>query len=105
LVGCWLGVDGWMLVVAGWLGVGGCWLLVGGALLLIHPHLCVYRQLPTRYYSEPNGAAILLGRVDLRVDHGHFGNHMNIQESPRADNSVRLSRIGTGRHGGRSSHE
>ena len=78
MVGCWLGVDGWMLVVAGWLGVGGCWLLVGGALLLIHPHLCVYRQLPGRDDSEPNGAAILLGRVDLRVDHGHFRNHMNI---------------------------
>ena len=48
---------------------------------------------------------ILLGRVDLRVDHGHFRNHMNIKESPRADSPVRLSRIGTGRHGGRPSHE
>jgi hypothetical protein len=47
----------------------------------------------------------LLGRVDLRVDHGHFGNHMNIQESRGADNPVRLSRIGTRRHGGRPSHE
>jgi hypothetical protein len=25
----------------------------------------VHRHLPERYYSEPNGAAILLGRVDL----------------------------------------
>jgi len=48
----------------------------------------VHRHLPGRYYSEPNGAAIRLGRVDLRVDHGHFGNHMKIQESPRADNPV-----------------
>ena len=65
----------------------------------------VHRHLPGRYYSEPNGAAILLGRVDLRVDHGQFGNHTNIPESPRADNPVRLSRIGTGRHGGRPSQE
>jgi hypothetical protein len=65
----------------------------------------VHRQLPGRYYSEPNGAAILLTRVDLRVDHGHFGNHMNIQESRRADNPVRLSRIGTGRYGGRPSQK
>jgi len=64
-----------------------------------------HHRLLGRYYSEPNGAAILLGRVDLRVDHGHFGNHMNIQEPPRAGNSVRLSRIGTGRHGGRPSQE
>jgi hypothetical protein len=65
----------------------------------------VHRHLPGRYYSEPNGAAIRLGRVDLRVDYGHFGNHMNIQESPRANNPVRRSRIGTGRHGGRPSPE
>ena len=65
----------------------------------------VHRRLPGKYYSELNGAAIRLGRVDLRVDHGHFGNHMNIQESPRADNPIRVSRIGTGRHGGRPSHE
>ena len=32
----------------------------------------VHRHLPGRYYSEPNGEAILLGRVDLRVDHGQF---------------------------------
>jgi len=31
----------------------------------------VHRHLPGRYYFELNGAAILLGRVDLRVDHGH----------------------------------
>ena len=65
----------------------------------------VHRRLPGKYYSELNGAAIRLGRVDLRVDHGHFGNHMNIQESPRAGNSARLPRIGTGRHGGRPSQE
>jgi len=47
----------------------------------------------------------LLGWVDLRVDYGHFGNHINIQESPRADNPVRRSRIGTGRHGGHPSQE
>jgi len=46
-----------------------------------------------------------LGRVDLRVDHGHFRNHMKIQESRRADNSVGRSRIGSGRHGGRPSQE
>ena len=56
----------------------------------------VHRHLPGRYYSEPNGKAILLGRVDLRVDHGQFGNHMKIQDAPRADNPVRLSRIGSG---------
>ena len=38
----------------------------------------VLSQLPGRYYSEPNGAAILLGRVDLRVDHGDFRNYMKI---------------------------
>ena len=32
---------------------------------MVHPHLCVYRQLPGRYDSEPNGAAILLGRSSL----------------------------------------
>ena len=65
----------------------------------------ILRQLLGRYYSEPNGAAILLGRVDLRVDHGHFRNHMKIQESPRADNPVRFFRICYGRHGGRPSQE
>ena len=65
----------------------------------------VHCHLPERYYSESNGVAIRLGRVDLRVDHGHFGKHMKIQESPRADNPVRLSRIGSGRHGGRPSQE
>ena len=30
---------------------------------------------------------------------------MNIQESQRADNPVKLSRIGSGRHGGRPSQE
>ena len=37
-----------------------------------------------------------VGRVDLRVDRGYFGNHMKIQEPPRADNPVRRSRIGSG---------
>ena len=32
----------------------------------------VHRHLTGKYYSESNGAAILLGRVDLRVDHGHL---------------------------------
>ena len=32
----------------------------------------VYRHFPGRDFSESNAAAILLGRVDLRVDHGHF---------------------------------
>ena len=65
----------------------------------------VHRHLPGRYYSEPNGEAILLGRVDLRVDHGQFGNHMKIQDAPRADNPVRFFRICCGRHGGRPSPE
>ena len=56
----------------------------------------VHSHLPGRYYSEPNGEAILLGRVDLRVDHGQFGNHMKILDAPRADNPVRRSRIGSG---------
>ena len=57
----------------------------------------VHRHLPERYYSEPNGAAILLGRVDLSVDHGYFGNHMTIiQESPKADDTARRFRIGSG---------
>ena len=38
----------------------------------------------------------LLGRVDLRVDRGHFGNHMTIKDAPRADNSVRRFRISSG---------
>ena len=67
--------------------------------------LMVHRHLPRRYYSEPNGAAILLGRVDLRVDHGQFENHMKIQDAPRADNPVRRFSIGCGRHGGRPSQK
>ena len=65
----------------------------------------VHRHLPGRYYSEPNGTAILLGRVDLPVDHGHCGNHMNIQGAPRTDNPLGRSRIGIGRHKGRPSQE
>ena len=66
----------------------------------------VHRHLPERYYSEPNGAAILLGRVDLRVDHGYFGNHMTIiRDVPRANNPVGRFRSGSGRHGGRPSQE
>jgi len=37
-----------------------------------------------------------VGRVDLRVDRGYFGNHMIIRDAPRADNPVRRSRIGSG---------
>ena len=57
-------------------------------LVLLEP----YKQKP-----HPTGCGFfavhrhLPGRVDLRVDHGRFGTHMNIQESPRADNPVRLS--------------
>ena len=71
-------------------------------LVLLEP----YKQKP-----HPTGCGFfavhrhLPGRVDLRVDHGRFGTHMNIKESPRADNPVRLSRIGSGRHGGRPSQE
>ena len=53
----------------------------------------------------PNVAAILLGRVDLRVDRQQFRNHMKIQDSLSAISYVSLSRIGTGRHGGRPSQE
>ena len=45
----------------------------------------------------------LLGRVDLRVDRGHLINHMTIQDAPRADDYLRRSRIGSGRHRGRPS--
>ena len=47
-------------------------------------------------HSEPNVAAILLGRVDLRVDRKQFRNHMKIQDSLCAVSHV--SHIGTGRH-------
>ena len=48
----------------------------------------------------------LLGRVDLRVDRGHFGNHMTIiRDVPKADDIVGLFRILSGRHGGRPSQE
>ena len=57
------------------------------------------------YHSEPNVAAILLGRVDLCVDRQQFRNNMKIQESRCAVSRVSLSRIGTGRHGGRPSQE
>jgi len=40
-----------------------------------------------KYHSEPNEAAIRLGRDDLRVDHGHFGNHMAIRNAQRADDT------------------
>jgi len=65
----------------------------------------VHRHLPGKYHSEPNVAAILLGRVDLRVDRKQFRNHMKIQVSLWAVSHVSLSRIGTGRHGGRPSQE
>ena len=50
-------------------------------------------------------AAILLGRVELRVDRQQFRNNMKIQESRCAVSRASLSRIGTGRHGGRPSQE
>ena len=65
----------------------------------------VHRHLPGKYHSEPNVAAILLGRVDLRVDRQQFRNHMKIQESRCAVSRVSLSCIGTGRRGGRPSQE
>ena len=52
-----------------------------------------------------NVAAILLGRVDLRVDRQQFRNHIKIQDSLSAVSQVSLSRIGTGRHGGRPSQK
>jgi hypothetical protein len=52
-----------------------------------------------------NSGLNLVSWVDLRVDHGHVGTYMKIQESPRADIPVRLSSIGSGRHGGRPSQE
>jgi hypothetical protein len=63
----------------------------------------MYRHFPGRYSSESNAAAILLGRVDLRVDHGHLSNHMKVWESPRADHPAGHFRIVSGRHGGRPS--
>ena len=51
------------------------------------------------------GWAILLGRVDLRVDRQQFRNHMKIQNSLCAVSCVSLSCIGTGRRGGRPSQE
>ena len=63
----------------------------------------VHRHLPGKYHSEPNVAAILLGRLDLRVDRKQFKNHMKIHDSLSAVSHVSLSRIGTGRHGGRPS--
>ncbi len=50
-------------------------------------------------------AAILLGRVDLRVDRQPFRNNIKIQDSLWVVSYVSLSRIGTGRHGGRPSQE
>jgi len=63
----------------------------------------VHRHLPGKYHSMSNVAAILLGRVDLRVDRQQFRNHMKIQDSLSAVIHVSLSRSGTGRHGGRPS--
>ena len=53
----------------------------------------------------PNVAAILMGRVDLRVDRQQFRNNMEIKDSLSAVSHASLSRIGTGRHGGRPSQE
>ena len=65
----------------------------------------VDRHLPGKHQSELNVAAILLGRVDLRVDRKQFRNNMKIQDSLCAVSRVSLSRIGTGRRGGRPSQE
>ncbi len=65
----------------------------------------VHRHLPGKYHSEPNVAAILLGRVDLRVDRQQFRNNMKIQKSLCAVSRVSLSCIGTGRRRGRPSQE
>ncbi len=80
---------------------------VTGVLLLLRLdcHNRVHRRLLVEYHSEPNVAAILLGRVDLRVDRKQFRNNMKIQVSLWAVSHVSLSRIGTGRHGGRPSQE
>jgi len=44
------------------------------------------------------------GRVDFRVDRGHLRNHMTIiRDAPKADDHLRRSHIGSGRHGGRPS--
>jgi hypothetical protein len=53
----------------------------------------------------PNVAAILLGRVDLRVDRQQFRNNIKIQDSLSAVSHASHSRSGTGRHGGRPSQE
>ena len=65
----------------------------------------VHRHFPGKYYSVPNVPAILLGRVDLRVDRQQFRNNIKIQDSLWVVSYVSLSRIGTGRHGGRPSQE
>ena len=50
-----------------------------------------------------DAAAILLGRVDLRVDRKQFINNIKIYDFLSAVSHGSLSRIGTGRHGGRPS--
>ena len=65
----------------------------------------VHRRFVGQYHPVPNVAAILLGRVDLRVDRKQFRNNMKIQDSLCAVSRVSLSRIGTGRRGGRPSQE
>ena len=65
----------------------------------------VHRHLPGKYHSVSNVPAILLGRVDLRVDRKQFRNHIKIQDYLSAVIHVSHSRIGTGRHGGRPSQE
>ena len=49
--------------------------------------------------------AILLGRVDLRVDRKRCINHIKIQDSLAAVRHFSLFRIGTGPHRGRPSEE
>ena len=65
----------------------------------------VVRHLSGKHQTELNVAAILLGRVDLRVDRQPFRNNIKIQNSLWVVSYVSLSRIGTGRHGGRPSQE
>ena len=72
---------------------------LGGRFFLVHRHL------PGKYYSMSNVPAILLGRVDLRVDRRQFRNHIKIQDYLSAVIHVSHSRIGTGRHGGHPSQE
>ena len=65
----------------------------------------VDRHLPGKHQSELNVAAILLGRVDLRVDRKQFRNNIKSHNSLLVVSYSSHSRIGTGRRGGRPSQE